>query len=214
MLRTLTAGAAMMAAFAIPGQALAGPAPLPNNNMMIIDVVSANGSGCKKGTAVVAVAPDNTAFTIAYSDYLALVGPDAGPTDFRKNCQISLDIKVPSGFTYAIAGTDHRGFAKLARGAVAHEATNYYFQGNSQTVRLKHNFQGPFDNNWQRTDNVGIASLSFRPCGERRYLNINTELQVGRGSSSPQASSLISMDSTDTSIDTVFRVAFKRCGRH
>ena len=214
MLRTLTAGAAMMAAFAIPGQALAGPAPLPNDNMMIIDVVSANGSGCKKGTAVLAVAPDNTAFTIAYSTYTALVGPDAGPTDFRKNCQISLDIKVPSGFTYAIAGTDHRGYAKLAHGAFAHEATNYYFQGNSQTVRLKHTFKGPFDNTWQKTDNVGIASLSFRPCGERRYLNINTELQVGRGNSSPKATNLISMDSTDTALKTVYRVVWKKCGRH
>jgi hypothetical protein len=211
MLRTITAGAAMMAAFAVPGPALAGPSPKPSDKMMIIDVVNANGSGCKKGTAVIAVSPDNTAFTIAYSTYTALVGPDAGPLDSRKNCQLALDIKVPSGFTYAIAGTDHRGYADLAPGASGHEATNYYFQGNSQTVRMKHTFKGPMKDTWQKTDNVGIASLSYRPCGERRYLNINTELQVAQGKSSPKATSLLSMDSTDTALKTVYRVSWKKC---
>jgi hypothetical protein len=212
MLRTITAGAAMLAALAIPGQALAAPSPKPSDQMMIIDVVNANGSGCPEDTTAIAVSPDNTAFTITYSQYTAMVGPDAGAFDFRKNCQLALDIKVPSGFTFAIASADYRGYANLARGASALEAANYYFQGNSQTTRIKHTFKGPMDSDWQKTDSVAIASLSFLPCGERRYLNINTELRVSGGKSNTKTTnSIISMDSTDAAINTIYRVAWKKC---
>ncbi|GAA4587421.1 hypothetical protein BJY16_008233 [Actinoplanes octamycinicus] len=211
MFRQLTAGAAMLASLAVAAPAQASPLPTPDE-MMIINVVNANGSGCPDKSAKITVSPDNTAFTVTYSDYTAQVGPESSPLDFRKNCQIALDIKVPSGFTFAIAGADYRGYASLAKGAWAQEAANYYFQGHSQTTRIEHNFKGPFDDNWQRTDKVGIASLSFLSCGERRYLNINTDLRVNRGSSDARKhTSFISMDSTDASINTVYRVAWKKC---
>jgi hypothetical protein len=214
MLRTITAAASMLAAMAIPAPALAGPAAPapPPDQLMIIDVVNANGSGCPLGTTALTVSPDNTAFTATYSQYTAQVGPDAGALDFRKNCQLMLDVKVPSGFTFAIASADYRGYAKLAAGAGAYEAANYYFQGNSQTTRSRHDFHGPMDSDWQRADSVGIASLNFLPCGQRRYLNINTELRVSGGwSNTRRTTSFISMDSTDAAINTVYRVAWKRC---
>jgi hypothetical protein len=212
MLRSMTAGAALLGALAVAAPAQATPLPAPDE-MMIIDVVNANGSGCPPKSAEIAVSPDNTAFTVTYSKYTAQVGPEATPLDFRKNCQLALDIKVPSGFTFAIASADYRGYANLQKGAWAQEAANYYFQGHSQSTRIQHNFKGPMDDNWQRTDKVGVASLSFLPCGERRYLNINTELRVNRGSSDAKKhTSFISMDSTDAAINTVYRVAWKKCG--
>jgi len=86
------------------------PTTPPPPDRIVIDVVTVNGSGCPAGTAAVAVAEDNTAFTVTYSDYLAQVGVGAKPTDFRKNCQLSLRVHVPQGFTYAIAQADYRGF--------------------------------------------------------------------------------------------------------
>ncbi|MEU0276668.1 DUF4360 domain-containing protein, partial [Streptomyces sp. NPDC006307] len=86
---------------------------------IVIEVATVNGSGCPLGTAAVAVAPDNTAFTVTYSDYLAQVGVGAEPTDFRKNCQLNLVVHVPQGFTYAVASADYRGYASLAAGASA-----------------------------------------------------------------------------------------------
>lgn len=214
MLRTITAGAALLAALAVPAPALAESSPLPSSDkMMIIDVVNVNGSGCPTGTVGISVSPDQTAFTVTYAEYTAQVGPQAKPLDFRKNCQLALDIKVPHGFTFAIASADYRGFAKLAAGASGYEAANYYFQGHSQTTRIRHDFKGPMDDVWQKTDTVGIASLSFLPCGERRYLNINTELRVSGGwSDTKKHLSLISMDSTDANLKTIYRVAWKKCG--
>ncbi len=212
MLKALATGATLLAALAATAApAFATPVPLPTDKMYI-DVVSANGSGCPWGTAAVTVSPDNKAFTVAYSEFTAQVGLGAKPTDFRKNCQLGLNVRVPQGYTYAIASTDHRGFAHLERGASATQTAFYYFQGERQTTRIRHNFRGPTDGDWQRTDKIGISSLSFLPCGEDRYLNVNTELRVNAGwSDRKKTTSLLTMDSTDGNLDTVYHVAWKKC---
>ena len=211
MLKKLLTGAALLASCATAAPASAAPATGPTDQM-IIGVVAANGSGCPWGSADATVSPDNTAFTVTYSQFMAQTGVGAMQTDFRKNCQLALDVHVPQGFTYAIAGIDYRGFAHLERGASGSETANYYFQGEPQTTRIRHGFTGPFDSDWQRTDSIGVSSLSFLPCGEQRYLNVNTELRVNRGwSDTRNTTSMLTMDSTDGSIDTVYHIAWKRC---
>jgi hypothetical protein len=175
-----------------------------------VDVVTVNGSGCPSGTAAVATATDNTAFTVTYSDYIAQVGQGADPTDLRKNCQLSLRVHIPSGFTYAIAQADYRGFAHLARGAEATQQASYYIQGTSPTRRSSHPIDGPYSDNWQFTDRTEMAELIYAPCGEERNLNVNTELRVNAGSSGG-ASSFVTMDSTDGSASTEYHFNWKRC---
>jgi opacity protein-like surface antigen len=210
MLKTLAAGATLVGALTAVVAPATAVSAAPKSEM-VIDVVSANGSGCPRGSADVTASPDNKAFTVTYSKFTAQVGPDSKPTDFRKNCQLALNVHVPQGYTYAVASTDYRGFARLERGASASESANYYFQGERQNTRIRHNFAGPMDGDWQRTDKVGIRSLSFLPCGEERYLNVNTELRVNRGSSSSRKTSMLTMDSTDGNLDTVYHLAWKKC---
>ncbi|SDT81309.1 DUF4360 domain-containing protein [Actinoplanes derwentensis] len=213
MLRSMTAGTALLGALAMsaPVQAAPDAAPKPDK-MMVIDVVSVNGSGCPENSADVQVSPDNTAFTVSYSEYTASVGPKANPLDFRKNCQLGLDIRVPGGFTFAIASADYRGYASLKPGARGQQIASYYFQGHSNTTRSTHDFKGPIEDSWQRTDKVAIAATSFLPCGERRYLNINTELRVNRGTSDAKKhTNFLTMDSTDASLSTLYRVVWQKC---
>ncbi|MZE76413.1 DUF4360 domain-containing protein [Streptomyces sp. SID5475] len=179
---------------------------------MIITVATVNGSGCPAGTAAVAVSEDNTAFTVTYSEYLAQVGVGAKPTDFRKNCQLNLAMKVPQGFTYAIAKVDYRGYAYLEDGANALQKASYYFQGASNTDARQEQFVGPFDDNWQVTHTTELPALVWAPCGEIRNFNINTELRVNAGTSNTkETTSLMTMDSTDGSVDTTYQMAWKRC---
>jgi hypothetical protein len=211
MLKALATGVTLLAALAATGApASAAPAAGPGDEM-VIDVAAANGSGCPRGSADVTMSPDNKAFTVTYSQFTAQTGPGTKPTDFRKNCQLALNMHVPQGYTFAIAGADYRGYAHLARGAAGLESANYYFQGEPQSTRIQHGFTGPADSDWQRTDTVGISSLSFLRCGEERYLNVNTELRVNRGGSSSKATSFLTMDSTDGRIDTVYHLAWKKC---
>lgn len=209
MLNTLAAAALAMSTIVFPP----GGAPLdtPPPDIITIDVVTINGSGCKPGTAAVAVSPDNKAFTVTYSEFMAQVGPQALPTDFRKNCQLNLRVNVPSGFTYGISSTDYRGFAHLEAGATALERANYYFQGMSQTEYRQHNYAGPFSDDWQATDVNDIATIVYHPCGEQRNFNINTELRVMQGTSDRTKTSFIAMDSTDGSIETTYHFSWLEC---
>ncbi|MEV4873964.1 DUF4360 domain-containing protein [Streptomyces syringium] len=185
---------------------------VPPPDKVLIDVVSVNGSGCPAGTANVTVSPDNTAFTVSYSHYVAQVGVGSKPTDFRKNCQLGLNVRVPQGFTYAVAKADYRGFARLEKGATGLQRANYYFQGMSQTAFMNHHFAGPFNDDWQTSDTTDIDALVYAPCGAMRYFNINTELRVDAGTSDPaRTTSLMAMDSTDGSINTLYHFAWKTC---
>ncbi|MFJ6603333.1 DUF4360 domain-containing protein [Streptomyces lydicus] len=213
MLSTLSAGAAV-ASLLLGSASPTTPARFgddPPTGKITITVATVNGSGCRPGSAAVAIAPDNTAFTVTYSEYLAQAGGSSKPTDARKNCQIALNVHVPQGFTYAIARADYRGYASLAPGAKGLEQANYYFQGQQQTARKSHNFAGPYDNNWQSSDETDIDALVYAPCGEERYFNINTELRVDGKSADPKTTSFMAMDSTDGSINTVYHFAWKEC---
>ncbi|MEV4331888.1 DUF4360 domain-containing protein [Streptomyces sp. NPDC049597] len=215
MFRTMFIGgatAALVATFTPSwGTTAVVNSPTPPGKVTI-DLVSVNGSGCRPGSATVAVAPDNTAFTITYSEYLAQVGKGAKPTDFRKNCQLGLNVYAPQGFTYAIAKADYRGFASLQNGASATQRASYYFQGMSQTAYRGHRFHGPLQGNWQVSDTAAIHALVHKPCGEQRNFNINTELLVDGGrSDTTNTTSFMAMDSTDGSFTTKYHFAWKKC---
>lgn len=209
MLSMLTVGGLVASLLAAPVQPEPVAAP---PDKITIEIVTVNGSGCRAGTAAVATAEDNTAFTITYSDYLAQVGVGARPTDLRKNCQLNLRVNVPPGFTYAIAQADYRGFAHLQRGATGQQRASYYFMGTSPTAYRSHSFNGPISDNWQATDVTEVASLVYAPCGEVHHLNINTELRVYAGTSDPTTTtSFMAMDSTDGGVSTEYHFAWKQC---
>ncbi|MEU7065458.1 DUF4360 domain-containing protein [Streptomyces sp. NPDC053429] len=191
-----------------PGAGATVPAP---PQKVTVDVASVNGSGCRPGSASVAVAPDNSAFTVTYSEYLAQAGGGVPTTEGRKNCLLSLLVHVPQGFTYAVSKVDYRGYGNLQPGAVGTQKASYYFQGMSQTAYRTHTFRGALDDNWQTTDTTEIEALVFAPCGAQRNFNINTELRADVGSSDSTKTSYITVDSTDGSISTKYHFSWKQC---
>ncbi|MFF1412931.1 DUF4360 domain-containing protein [Streptomyces sp. NPDC058289] len=193
------------------GAAGSPAAPAAPEDRVSVDVATVNGSGCRPGSATVAVAEDNSAFTVTYSEYLAMAGGNSAPTDGRKNCLLSLLVHVPQGYTYAVAQVDYRGFGSLQQGAIGTQKASYYFQGMKQTDYRTHKFQGKLDDNWQATDTTGIEALVFAPCGELRNFNINTELRAEVGTSDPSTTSYMALDSTDGSINSVYHFAWKKC---
>ncbi|POX64154.1 DUF4360 domain-containing protein [Streptomyces sp. Ru62] len=207
----LSGAVAALLTTALPAQSPDSVFDDPPPDKIVIDVATVNGSGCPAGTAAVAVSPDNTAFTVTYSAYLAQAGGNSDPTAFRKNCQLNLVVHVPQGFTYAIASADYRGFASLQRGATGTQKASYYFQGSSNTVPRTHPFNGPYNDDWQATDSTDWAQLVWAPCGVLRNFNINTELRVNAGTTAADKVSFMTMDSTDGDISTVYHLAWKEC---
>ena len=208
MITTMAAALMTLSATITPHSWPQNPPP----DKIIIDVATVNGTGCPPGSAAVSVAPDNTAFTVTYSQYTAQVGVGSKPTDFRKNCQIALRVHVPQGFTYGIASADYRGFAHLEAGARGLERANYYFQGDSPTSDVSHPLTGFYDDDWQFSDSTDIGAVVYEPCGEERNLNINTELRAYAGTSDPaKTTSFVTMDSTDGGVRTVYHFDWKTC---
>ncbi|MEO3756427.1 DUF4360 domain-containing protein [Streptomyces sp. B6B3] len=185
------------------------PTPVEAPTELRVNIEGVNGSGCPAGTTAVSVAPDRTSFTVTYSDYLAQVGLGADPADFRKNCQLNLSVDVPDGFTYAIFGLDYRGYAHLADGASGLQQATHYFQGSTNDVVVSREFEGPYDDDWQVSDD-DLGALVWAPCGEQRNVNINTELRVDSGSSGGSAVSFLAMESTNVPAAT-FHLTWKRC---
>ncbi|MGW4210321.1 DUF4360 domain-containing protein [Lentzea sp. NPDC004789] len=204
MINAIVAAALAMSTAVLP------QTDVPPPGRVTIDVATVNGTGCPNGTAGVEVSPDNTTFHVIYSSYIALVGVGAGPTDFRKNCQLNLRVNVPEGFTYGISEVDYRGFVQLAPGANSSLRSTYYFQGSPQTEYKSHKWQGPVSDEWQATDVDWM--IVYRPCGGSRNINLNTELRVNAGTSDPKTTtSFMAMDSTDAYIATDYHFAWKRC---
>jgi hypothetical protein len=180
-----------------------------------VEVSTVNGSGCPAGTATVAASSDNSFFRVSYADYVARGSVGGAGTDSRKNCQLSLEVRVPNGYTYSISEARYRGKAHLASGVTGLQVANYYFQGSSSTVSLSHSFDGPYDGEWQTRDvagSSGLGALGFSPCGGRRNLNINTELRVNDDAADSSSGSYISMDSSDGSLYAVFYLNWRQCG--
>jgi hypothetical protein len=206
MINTIVAAALAMSTVVLPS------ADSPPPGAVTVEVVAVYGSGCLLGTAAVTASPDNTTLHAIYSDYVAAVGVGTRPTDFRKNCQLTLRVNVPHGFTYGIDRIDYRGFAHLERGATGTQRGSYYFAGLPQVMNSSHTWQGPLDDNWQATDTVDTGMPLYRRCGEQANLNINTELRVSAGTSDPKTTtSYLVMDSTDAYIATVYHLVWKRC---
>jgi hypothetical protein len=181
----------------------------PPSGRITLDVVTVNGSGCPAGTASVSMLPDNSGFRINYSDFRAEDGGNAAPTDFRKNCQVNLNVHIPQGFTFAVARADYWGRAHLAAGASALQRSNYYYQGSSENSTVDHTYTGPLSGSWRSTDITEVAELVYAPCGEVRNLNINTELRVNSGTSTSK--SWISMRASDGQVYTLVQFAWKTC---
>jgi hypothetical protein len=205
MINTIAAAALAMSAIVVP------PTGTPPPGEVTVELVTVNGSGCRRDTVAVSVSPDNATFHVTYSDYLAAVGANTRPTDFRKNCQLAVKVTVPQGFTFGIHQVDYRGFVHLEHGATGTQRGNHYFQGMSATPYRNHTWQGPLSDNWQATDTVDVGLPVLRPCDEARNLYINTELRVSAGTSDPKTTSFMAMDSTDAYIASVYHFAWTRC---
>jgi hypothetical protein len=216
MVNVLALGGVAVAVALLPAAVEPVPAAVSPAGGLAVDVVTVNGSGCPAGTATVIASSDSSTFVVTYSSYTAQVGVGAKPTDIRKNCQLSLRITPPQGFTYAVTRVDYGGWAHLEAGASATAGASYYFQGGSATGYTSHGLGSPLDGAWQAadtSDTPGLASLGSPPCGAQRNLNIDTELRVDAGTSNPDTTtSYVTMDTTRGGFHSVYHLAWQQCG--
>jgi hypothetical protein len=177
-----------------------------------VQLLSENGSGCPLGTTAVS-APNNTEFTVTYDSYIAYAGGGAAPGTWRKNCQLDVQVGIPSGWTFGIIAADYRGYAGLDTRARGMLETNYYFSGLPITTPLLHPLSGPQDGDYEFTDQAHI--ITWAPCHFNGTLNVNTSIRVYAGSN-PSFQNQLTVDSTDLHTQTIanmniYHLGFKQC---
>lgn len=173
---------------------------------VILEVVDANGTGCPEGWGVVKQAADNTSFELTAPTSVAIAGGNHLATEFRKNCQVSLQMSKPAGWTYAVSWIDSSGFAYLSDGAKGVERVSYYFQGSSVTGIAGQTLLGPLAEPWTTTTVVAADALNFAPCDVERNLNLNSEVRVNLGTANPEDTSFLLRNPT-----TSFGLVWKQC---
>lgn len=185
--------------------AAASAAPSQQEPGFTVRLLTANGTGCPPDSTTVSQV-DPTVFTVTYSAYTAFAGGGVSPTQRRLNCQINVQVGVPSGWTFGILEADYRGYAYLDNGARGTLTADYWFEGQSVTHPQQHLIYGPKD--YSYTINNPVAT-SWAPCHFSGALEINTSVRVSPGSRSSFINE-VTLDSTR--IGPISRIGFKRCG--
>jgi hypothetical protein len=177
MFNILAAGPALLASLLVSGSA--APTPPPDGKTTV-DVVYANGSGCPPGTGNAVVRKG--VISIEFADFTASSGGDA--LDFRKNCQLGLNVRVPRGYTYAVSRVTVGGTGELGPGDTGSVGASLYFQGMSHTVDHGREIKGPLNGKWHLDSRIGPKERIYHPCGAKRYLNVNLDVRAGSGDGS------------------------------
>ena len=162
-----------------------------------VRVSSVNGSGCPVGSSVVTSVPDQTAFTVSFSQFRVTGGS-------YKNCVVSVRVSVPAGWTYAVYEVNNRGFGVLDSGASGRLVMNSWFTGFPWTLRADQTFRGPFDDFWQTTS--AAPSLTYAPCGASTNLTLNNTLRVAGATTSS-----MELFAQDLRVSTIFRLQWRQC---
>jgi hypothetical protein len=149
---------------------------VPNPSGVYVASVTANGTGCPAGTWAGQISEDGQSFLVTFQAYEATVFP--GVAFAIKDCTLGINIKTPSGLSFAVTSFKHAGFASLSKeGMSAKQTAKYYFMGDPVGApTLSATLTGPYDDIFVIEDDVAIENQVWSPCGTERTLNAQTRL--------------------------------------
>ncbi|RPA77082.1 hypothetical protein BJ508DRAFT_417294 [Ascobolus immersus RN42] len=170
-----------LATIAVASPTLLSRSAVPPVDSVSIKGVVYGGSGCPQKTADPIISKDGKSITIDYdsSKYTAFQHKSSSVADSRKNCQITLKLEFPSGWSYSVAETSYAGHVKLDKGVTATQTINYYFSGETDQVTQFASFQGPVDKDFVVVDTIAYEKNVWSSCSSStELLNVNSALRV------------------------------------
>ncbi|KAF8159145.1 hypothetical protein B0H34DRAFT_796446 [Crassisporium funariophilum] len=205
---TVLASIGAVASSPAPGAQTAAAAGPTGFNITSLGII---GSGCPPGSAYYQLSTDLSAVTITFSKYFAQAGPGIAIGENRKNCQMTLGVRVPPGFTFGVANIDYRGYYQLDKKVTAAQQAIYYFQGNVQQATARSTITGPVDGAYYTyRDSFDLVSTVLAPCGADTVLNIASDIRTNNAQNKA-GSGYISTDSTDASLKQIYNFQWKKC---
>ncbi|KAK4240088.1 hypothetical protein C8A03DRAFT_42373 [Achaetomium macrosporum] len=186
-----------------------GLAEGPSGHEVEITGLAFAGSGCPAGSVSGQLSSDLTTLTLLYANFVAQAGKDISPSNYRKNCQLNVKLKYPSGWQFSVFKADYRGYAQIPAGDTGTCKATYYFSGDSRQISSTMTLKGPYDDNYIKTDQFGVESTVWSPCGLEGLLNINSEVRLSPMDATKPA--LMTVDSTDLRFTQVHYLQWQKC---
>ena len=149
---------------------------VPNPSGAYFASVSANGMGCPAGSWDANISRDGKRVSVKFSSYVAEVEEDMSFS--IRDCTISISLRTPRGFSFAVDSFDYAGEARLDQGVRASISTKYYFQGNPITASNRYELDSSSDGRFVIEDKVAQSDRAWSPCGTSRNLNVQTSVTL------------------------------------
>lgn len=181
----------------------------PSGNEVQITGIAFAGSGCPAGSVSGQLSTDLTTITLLYASFVAQAGKGLSASNYRKNCQLNVKLRYPSGWQFSVFKADYRGYAQIPKGDTGTCKATYYFSGDSKQITSTLTIKGPYDDNYLKTDQFGVESTVWSPCGVEGLLNINSEIRLSPADSSKNA--LLTVDSTDLKFTQIHYLQWQKC---
>jgi Domain of unknown function (DUF4360) len=155
------------------------------------------GSGCPSNSASVSVSPDGQELTILF-DKFTVLGND--PMQSRKNCSLSIPIRVPQGFQISLYDADYRGY--VAPNTSASLRSEYFFAGSRGPTFIR-NING--ETNYNVRDSLATVANVWSACGDSVNMRVNASL-------SARGAGMATLDSFDLAHrGLVYHVQYRTC---
>jgi len=106
----------------------------PSGHEVQITGIAFAGSGCPAGSVSGQLSSDLTTLTLLYASFVAKSGKGIPSSSYRKNCQLNVKLKYPSGWQFSVFKADYRGYAQIPSGDTGTCKATYYFSGDSRQV--------------------------------------------------------------------------------
>ncbi len=158
---------------------------------------SYGGNGCPDRSASVTVSPDGQELSILFDKFTAQGNIS---TETRKNCNLSIPIKVPQGFQISIYDADYRGY--VAPSTTGNLRAEYFFAGTRGPV-FSRTFNG--ETNYNVRDSLATVANVWSRCGDSVNMRVNASM-TARGAG------MATVDSFDLAHrGLVYHVKYRTC---
>jgi hypothetical protein len=177
--------------------------------------VTYQGSGCPQGSVNSVFSPGNTQFSLLYDAFtLNVGGPTMQNTDVM-GCEVSVNLRLPFGYTISVDSADFRGFVSLDGGVVAQHTVDHQVGSNKLATygfgtQL---FSGPTQQNYfiqSQKPNLKLPKfLACLPLKQNVTLMVRTRVKM-TGAEGPRLG-LMTVDSADGRIEQKYALSLRRC---
>lgn len=155
---------------------LAGSQLLANTRVELLEPLY-SGNGCPLGSADVSLLAGAKRIDITFDKFSVEADNALGRVVAKKECDVTIKIKIPHGFSLAVEKVRYNGISRLPFGSNAHFVGAHYFN-HEQVAAVNKRYYGQTSSAFDISSRVSHQALFWSPCGEDAEIFSRTNIAV------------------------------------